>query len=131
MRSDKVFSSTLPFYDSNTFHSWEYPNIQGLGCNTISPNDTANFLAFLKEIRADEFGSTLLLSAATAISPFADENGTPSTDVSGFAEVLDWIAIMNYDLWVCSSCSCSKVRQSNALLYHRVAGVQRSDLMLH
>ncbi|KAL1680744.1 glycoside hydrolase family 18 protein [Schizophyllum commune] len=78
---------------------WEYPNNQGLGCNVISANDTANFLAFLQELKADEFGATLQLSAATAINPFMDETGSPSTNVTAFAEVFDYIAIMNYDLW--------------------------------
>ncbi|KAF7355625.1 Chitinase [Mycena sanguinolenta] len=77
---------------------WEYPNVQGIGCNTIDVNDTANFLAFIQELRADPVGSKLILSAATSLSPFADANGDPSTDVSGFAKVLDYIAVMNYDV---------------------------------
>ncbi|KAG9316848.1 glycoside hydrolase family 18 protein [Chiua virens] len=78
---------------------WEYPNEQGIGCNTISPNDTQNFLYFLQELRADPVGARLTLSAATSIVPFRDASGNPSIDVSGFAEVLDYIAIMNYDVW--------------------------------
>ncbi|KAG6375578.1 chitinase [Boletus reticuloceps] len=78
---------------------WEYPNDQGIGCNTISANDTQNFLYFLQELRANPVGAKLTLSAATALSPFRDASGSPSTDVSGFAEVLDYIAIMNYDVW--------------------------------
>ncbi|OAX39729.1 glycoside hydrolase family 18 protein [Rhizopogon vinicolor AM-OR11-026] len=78
---------------------WEYPNHQGIGCNTISPNDTANFLSLLQELRQDPTGASITLSAAVSISPFADSNGNPSTDVSGFAGVLDYIAIMNYDIW--------------------------------
>jgi chitinase len=41
----------------------------------------------------------LTLSAATGIAPFHDASGNPSKNVSGFAEVLDYIAIMNYDVW--------------------------------
>jgi len=77
---------------------WEYPFSSGIGCNTNTPHDTANFLAFIRELRADPFGSTLVLSAATAITPFADVNGNPSADISAFSEVLDYIAIMNYDI---------------------------------
>lgn len=33
------------------------------------------------------------------IEPFYDSNNNPSTNVSGFAKVLDYVAIMNYDLW--------------------------------
>jgi len=79
--------------------SWEYPNQQGIGCNTISVNDTQNFLYFLQELRANPVGAKLTLSAATAVTPFQDASGHPSTDVSGFAEVLDYIAIMDYDIW--------------------------------
>ncbi|KAK7060365.1 hypothetical protein VNI00_001130 [Paramarasmius palmivorus] len=76
---------------------WEYPNNQGIGCNTISANDTENFLLFLQELREDSVGSDLLLTAATAISPFKDPEGNPREDVSEFAKVLDYVAIMNYD----------------------------------
>ncbi|KAI9571659.1 glycoside hydrolase family 18 protein [Boletus coccyginus] len=78
---------------------WEYPNQQGIGCNTINANDTQNFLYFLQELRANPVGAKLTLSAATAITPFQDASGHPSTDVSGFAKVLDYIAIMDYDIW--------------------------------
>ncbi|KAH7920620.1 glycoside hydrolase family 18 protein [Leucogyrophana mollusca] len=78
---------------------WEYPNDQGIGCNTISPNDTSNFLAFLQELRQTPIGAKLTLSAAVAVTPFVGPNGSPSTNVSGFAEVLDYIAVMNYDVW--------------------------------
>ncbi|KAH7889046.1 glycoside hydrolase family 18 protein [Phlebopus sp. FC_14] len=78
---------------------WEYPDDQGIGCNTISANDTANFLAFLQELRTDPTGANLTLSAAVGVTPFRDASGTPSSNVSGFADVLDYIAIMNYDVW--------------------------------
>lgn len=79
--------------------SWEYPNDAGIGCNAFSPNDTSNFLTFLQELRADPDGKDLILSAATPVTPWKDVNGSPSTDVSGFAQVLDFITIMNYDIW--------------------------------
>jgi len=78
---------------------WEYPNHQGLGCNIIASDDSANFLSFLKALRADPRGAKLYLSGAVGITPFAGSNGTPSTDVSGFGEVFDHIAMMNYDIW--------------------------------
>lgn len=77
---------------------WEYPGAQGIGCNAINANDTANFLAFIQELRKDPLGSKLILSAATAISPFADSDGNPSADISAFSKVLDYIAIMVYDI---------------------------------
>ncbi|THH00031.1 hypothetical protein EW026_g2419 [Hermanssonia centrifuga] len=76
---------------------WEYPNKQGLGCNIINAQDTPNFLSFLQELRTA--APNLTLSAAASIVPFAGPDGTPSTDVSEFAKVLDYVAIMNYDIW--------------------------------
>ncbi|KAF5374569.1 hypothetical protein D9757_010183 [Collybiopsis confluens] len=78
---------------------WEYPNRQGIGCNTINNNDVANFLSFLQELRQDPTGSKLVLSAATSLSPWNDTSGNPSKDLSGFNQVLDFIAIMNYDVY--------------------------------
>ncbi|KAF8198658.1 glycoside hydrolase superfamily [Pholiota molesta] len=78
---------------------WEYPNHQGIGCNTISDNDSANFLSFLQELRQDPTGAQLTLTAAVGLTPFAGPGGTPMADVSAFAAVLNHIAIMNYDVW--------------------------------
>ncbi|KAG2135820.1 glycoside hydrolase family 18 protein [Suillus clintonianus] len=78
---------------------WESPNNQGIGCNTISVNDTANFLAFLQELRQNPVAAKLTLSAAVGLSPFFDATGSPSTDATGFAKVLDYVAVMNYDVW--------------------------------
>ncbi|EJD03469.1 chitinase [Fomitiporia mediterranea MF3/22] len=79
--------------------AWNYPGFQGIGCNTISPNDTANLLSTLQELRNTENGSSLILTAATRLVPFTDETGQPSTNVSAFANVLDFIEIMNYDVF--------------------------------
>ncbi|KAH8830175.1 chitinase [Flagelloscypha sp. PMI_526] len=76
---------------------WEYPGGAGIGCNTNSASDTANFLLFLQELRQDKVGRNLLLSAATAITPFPDENGEYA-DMSAFGKIFDWLAIMNYDI---------------------------------
>ncbi|KAH7905380.1 glycoside hydrolase family 18 protein [Hygrophoropsis aurantiaca] len=78
---------------------WEAPNDQGIGSNTISPNDTSNFLAFLQELRKNPAGAKLVLSAAVGGAPFFDSHGKPSTNVSGFAKVFDYIAVMNYNIW--------------------------------
>ncbi|KAG6854346.1 hypothetical protein C0991_007851 [Blastosporella zonata] len=78
---------------------WEYPNNQGIGCNAISSSDTANFLSFLQELRKDPVGKSLILTAATAIAPFMNAEGSPSSNVAGFAKVLNFIAVMNYDIW--------------------------------
>ena len=78
---------------------WEYPNKQGSGCNIISDQDTPNFLAFLQELRARPGAQNMTVTAASAIVPFTSPSGTPSTDVSAFASVLDYITIMDYDVW--------------------------------
>lgn len=78
--------------------SWEYPGNQGIGCNAISPNDTTNFLSFLQELRQDPVGKKLFLTAATPIAPWKGADGQSLSDVSDFANVLDYIAIMNYDI---------------------------------
>ncbi|KAH9057749.1 chitinase [Lactarius vividus] len=78
---------------------WEYPNNQGLGCNTISTNDSANFLSFLQKLRSQDGARDLIISAAVSVEPFFGSDGNPMTDVSGFAKVLNYIEIMNYDVW--------------------------------
>lgn len=78
---------------------WEYPGKQGVGCNTVSVNDTTNFLKFLQELRQNTVGAKLTLSAAVSLLPFMDASGHPSADVSGFAKVFDYITLMNYDVW--------------------------------
>ena len=65
----------------------------------MNKDDTANFLSFLRELRQDPLGCSLILSASTPILPFAGSDGNPHSDVSGFAKVLDFIEIMNYDIW--------------------------------
>ncbi|KIJ18459.1 chitinase [Paxillus involutus ATCC 200175] len=78
---------------------WEYPNAPGIGCNLISADDTKNYLSFLQELRKDPVGIKLTISAATSVLPFVDAAGKHSTDVTGFAKVLDYISIMNYDVF--------------------------------
>lgn len=73
------------------YQSWEYPNRQGVGCNIIAPDDSANFLSFLKELRQDDVGSKMVLSAAVGLTPFIGPDGTPMSDVSEFAQVFDHI----------------------------------------
>ncbi|KAL4077337.1 glycoside hydrolase family 18 protein [Scleroderma yunnanense] len=70
---------------------WEYPGKQGIGCNVVSSNDPANFLEFLKELR-QTLSPTVTLSAAVPLAPY-------QSDVSGYAETLDYIVMMNYDIW--------------------------------
>ncbi|KAI0071537.1 glycoside hydrolase [Panus rudis PR-1116 ss-1] len=77
---------------------WEYPGKQGMGCNMIDEaNDSSNFLSFLQALRATPEFKNRTITAAASLTPFA-ANGQPMSDVSAFAKVLDWVAIMNYDV---------------------------------
>lgn len=93
----------LPFPRRSLRSSWEYPNKPGIGCNEISTSDSENFLGFLQELRAQPAAKNLYLTAAVSVTPFAGSDGQPMTDVSKFADVLDHIAIMNYDINVRTS----------------------------
>lgn len=77
---------------------WEYPSQPGAPGNIVSPDDTNNYLAFLKLLRST-LPSNAKISAAVLTQPFADGSGRPMADVSAFAAVLDWVLIMNYDVW--------------------------------
>ncbi|KAJ2925109.1 hypothetical protein H1R20_g11987, partial [Candolleomyces eurysporus] len=79
---------------------WEFPGKQSIGCNVVSPSDTASYLLFLQELRKDPVGAKLILTAAVGLTPWVGQDGTtPVTDVSGFGKVFDFIAIMAYDVW--------------------------------
>jgi chitinase len=71
-------------------YSWEYPYRTGAG-NTLSPSDSANFLLLLQELRSSPAGKALVLSAATAVTPWAGPDGKPLSDVSSFAAYLDYV----------------------------------------
>ena len=58
---------------------------------------SADVLAFLEEFR-DLTGKEFILTAV-AVLPFCGLNGAPFTNITGFAKVLNWVAIMNYDVW--------------------------------
>ncbi|KAI0677163.1 glycoside hydrolase [Trametes maxima] len=122
---------------------WEYPAQNGNAGNLVSAVDSANFLEFLKVLRAT-LPPQAKITAATQTVPFADANGDPLQDVSEFAEVLDWVLLMNYDTWGSSSTpgpnaplsdSCNNSTQSGAsalaaLRTWTAAGFPASQLVL-
>ncbi|KAJ7467140.1 glycoside hydrolase family 18 protein [Mycena latifolia] len=74
---------------------WEFPGVQGIGCNIVSSSDTENFLAMLQELRASPVATNVTLTAATALVPFPTTN---ASTIAEFATVLNWITPMVYDL---------------------------------
>ncbi|KAF9162656.1 hypothetical protein DFQ26_003369 [Actinomortierella ambigua] len=105
-----VRKNTLPEYAENPdgwgMHGldidWEYPGRGAAICNQVSPNDSANYLILLRELRAAldaEFPTDRkLLTAAVRVMPFDGTNGQPMTDVSAFHPYYDFINIMAYDI---------------------------------
>ncbi|KPV77337.1 glycoside hydrolase family 18 protein, partial [Rhodotorula graminis WP1] len=80
---------------------WCYPGTNGADGNQVSSSDTANMLKFLQALRAAL--PQKLLSTCTTQSAYVGADGSPLTDVSAFAKVLDHILVMNYDVWGASS----------------------------
>ncbi|GAA5906604.1 hypothetical protein JCM6882_008072 [Rhodosporidiobolus microsporus] len=76
---------------------WEYPNGVGIGCNAISPSDSANLLSFLEVLRTT-IGSDSLITAAVSTSGFLGEDGTALSSFAPFAGYLDYINLMTYDI---------------------------------
>ncbi|KAI8361166.1 glycosyl hydrolases family 18-domain-containing protein [Mortierella sp. GBAus27b] len=81
---------------------WEYPGRQGAECNIYNSQDSANYLQFLKELRAQldlEFPSKhKYITAAVRVQPFDDASGKPMKDVSAFVPYFDWVSVMIYDI---------------------------------
>lgn len=79
---------------------WEYPNSANAG--TYSSSDTANFQTFLQALRAG-LPSGALITAAVAQAPWIASTGNSVASVARAAGALDYIMIMNYDVWGSSS----------------------------
>ncbi|EJD46873.1 glycoside hydrolase [Auricularia subglabra TFB-10046 SS5] len=76
---------------------WEYPAIQGLGCNTIRPDDADSFLGFLKDIRA--YAPNTRISSAVSVSGIFGPGGDIYERINRLAVYLDYITIMAYDIY--------------------------------
>ncbi|KAK7470512.1 hypothetical protein VKT23_001938 [Stygiomarasmius scandens] len=122
---------------------WEYPGRQGALGNQVHPDDSENFLEFLRGLRVS-LPEGAKITAAVPTEPFFDASGQPMEDCSEFAEVLDWILIMNYDTYDGSSefgpnaplydgCKNSTQPDANAAQTHNVwtkAGFPVNKLVL-
>ncbi|KID73677.1 Sporulation-specific chitinase 2 [Metarhizium brunneum] len=78
---------------------WEFPGRKGSDCNVVDEqNDATNFLKYLNDLRAkmdEALGKGKLITLALRIQPF---DGPGGKDVSGFAKVVDFANLMQYDL---------------------------------
>ncbi|EFY89526.1 hypothetical protein J3459_014085 [Metarhizium acridum] len=78
---------------------WEFPGRKGSDCNTVDEqNDATNFLKYLTDLRAkmdEALGKGKLITLALRVQPF---DGPGGKDVSGFAKVVDFANLMQYDL---------------------------------
>jgi chitinase len=78
---------------------WEYPGQPGNPGNIVdTEHDTANYLLFLQLLR-QTLPPSAKITAATLTQPWVDASGQPSKDMTAFATVLDWVLLMNYDVW--------------------------------
>jgi chitinase len=78
---------------------WEYPGVQGIGTNTVSPADKQHFNLLMAEFRKqlDEIGKTegkkYFLTAAIG----AGDEKIAATEPAEYSKYLDWVNIMSYD----------------------------------
>ncbi|KAJ1892836.1 hypothetical protein LPJ81_005480, partial [Coemansia sp. IMI 209127] len=112
--SNPFITNIVNFVESNNLDGididWEYPGRAGNDGNIIDEaNDTPNYLKFVTNLRAaftSKFGNgAKLITMAVRVQPF-DVNGSPSSDVSGFAKVVDFANIMQYDIngaWIATT----------------------------
>ncbi|PWN54274.1 glycoside hydrolase [Violaceomyces palustris] len=79
---------------------WEYPG-QSTEGSQYDAMDAKNLQSFFQELRVAL--PDAMLSAAVTHRPFIGSKGVPITNVKRSAEALDYILIMNYDVWGSSS----------------------------
>ncbi|GAA5831452.1 hypothetical protein JCM5353_005727 [Sporobolomyces roseus] len=83
-------------FDGGISIDWEYPGVQGQGDNIVNPNDASNFLLFLQTLR-NLAGPNVRLQIDVPMYGITGANGI-LTNMSAWAAVLDYIAIMTYDV---------------------------------
>lgn len=91
---------TYKFFDGIDI-DWEYPGGGGLNKNLGSPNDKANHLALMKELRValDSKGRGYLLTSAVGAGPKMIDAVDYKGLFSGDRPVLDLIFAMSYDFY--------------------------------
>jgi chitinase len=77
------------------YSDWEYPGQQGMPDEITSPSDTSNLVLFLRQLRA-ALPPDALLTAAVPPSVYRTAS---NSFVRAFSSILDYILLMNYDVW--------------------------------
>ncbi|KAJ1845783.1 hypothetical protein LPJ70_002351, partial [Coemansia sp. RSA 2708] len=104
--SSTMISNIIDIIDTNKLAGvdilWEYPGRASSSCYAFDADaDTTNFLKFLQTLREQldsKFGSSKkLITLAVRIEPF-DVKGSPSTDVSAFAKLVDYAHLMPFEI---------------------------------
>ncbi|KAJ7822719.1 glycoside hydrolase superfamily [Mycena olivaceomarginata] len=86
-------ASRVAFANAIEDYPGSIPNQSQIGCNQFNPDDSVNFLDFLKTVRSTNVGKDLEITASVGIKPFLNGTGEPMDDVSAFGEVLNRIAV--------------------------------------
>ncbi|KAJ3385129.1 hypothetical protein HDU84_002449 [Entophlyctis sp. JEL0112] len=77
---------------------WEYPGkLGGSQMPFNSSSDTENYLLFLQSLRL-ALGNSVLISACGQVTPFIGSDQRPLADTRPFAQVLNFLVLMVYDL---------------------------------
>ncbi|XZG69956.1 glycosyl hydrolase family 18 protein [Chitinibacteraceae bacterium HSL-7] len=78
---------------------WEFPGVQGVGYNTVSPADKQNFTLLLAEFRKQldaltaQTGKKYYLTVAIGVG----KDKIDMTEPAAYSKYLDWINMMTYD----------------------------------
>ncbi|QZA77252.1 chitinase [Deefgea tanakiae] len=78
---------------------WEYPAVQGIGTNTVSPDDKRNNTLLMAEFRKqlDELSKTTGKKYLLTVAIGAGDEKIAATEPAEYSKYLDWINIMSYD----------------------------------
>ena len=78
---------------------WEYPAVQGIGTNTVSPADKQNNTLLMQEFRKqlDELSKTTGKKYLLTVAIGAGDEKIAATEPAEYSKYLDWINIMSYD----------------------------------
>jgi GH18 family chitinase len=92
------FLDTYQMFDGVDF-DWEYPGGGGLGGNSVSPNDGANYAELLKLVRAklDVLGQQRGRTYQISVASPAGYDKIANFNLAGLAPSVDFFNLMSYD----------------------------------